>query len=49
MRTYKRALERTASRTRRRDDSGGDQDADNVLLESNSNVLLEDGTYLLLE
>lgn len=49
MRTYSRTLERSASRTHRRTDPGGDQDVGNVLLEDGFNILLETGAFLLKE
>jgi hypothetical protein len=49
MRTYPRASERTTDRDRRRTDPGGDQDANNLLLEDGNDILLEDGAFLLLE
>ena len=49
MRTWPRSQERTADRTLRRDGTGDDQGANNLVAENGDNLTLETGYFLLWE
>jgi hypothetical protein len=49
MRTWPRSKERTTGRSMRRDGTGDDQSAGNLVTEIDENITLEDGAFLLWE